>query len=93
VATAFVGALAVRMAAAEEVKCDGKITKIDGNMITIDNMAKDQVMKIEPQTKITSGGKPVNPIDLKVGQLVKCVGDRHGDEVICTAMEIMRDTP
>ena len=58
-----------------------------------DLASAEQQLKIEPATMITSGGKPVSPIDLKVGQKVKCVCDRHGQELICTTMEIMRDTP
>jgi hypothetical protein len=93
VAAAFLGMLAARAPAEDEVNIAGTIMKIDGNNITVVSMDKEQKMTIEPQTKITSGGKPVSPVDLKVGQKVKCTGDRHGEEVFCTTMEIMRDTP
>ena len=94
VAAAFLATLAARVSAADEVKCEGKIVRIDGDAIAVlQATTKEQQMKIEPATKITSGGKPVNPIDLKIGQQVKCMCDRHGEELICTTMEIMRDTP
>ena len=93
-AVAFLGALAARVSAADEVKCEGAIMKIDGDTITVlPDTTKEQQMKIEPATKITSAGKPVTPIDLKIGQKVRCACDRHGEELICTTMEIMRDTP
>jgi hypothetical protein len=85
-------------AAAEEMKCEGAIVKIEGDNVTVKNSTAknepvEQMLKMEPGTQITSGGKPVSVMDLKVGQKVKCVGDQRGGQMICTAMEIMRDTP
>ena len=40
--------------------------------MTVKDGMKEQPMKLEPGTKITSGGKPVMVADLKVGQKVKC---------------------
>jgi len=84
-----------RAAAADEVKCDGAIIAIDGDTMTVKDMTKQHQMKIEPATRITSAGKPVMVSDLKVGQKVKCVCDKKDKDniMICTSMEIMRDTP
>ena len=35
----------------------------------------------------------LQPVGLKVGQKVKCVCDKKDNAMICTSMEIMRDTP
>ncbi len=82
-----------RAAVADEVKCEGAIIAIDGDTVTVKDMTKEHHMKIEPATKITSAGKPVMVSDLKVGQKVKCVCDKKDGTMICTSMEIMRDTP
>jgi hypothetical protein len=82
-----------RAAIADEVKCEGAIVQIDGDTVTVKDMSKEHRMKIEPATKITSAGKPVMVSDLKVGQKVKCVCDKKDGGMICTSMEIMRDTP
>jgi hypothetical protein len=88
----FLGLL-VRALAAEEVKCEGAIVKIVGENVTVKDATSDQQMKIEPGTQITSGGKPASAMDLKVGQKVKCICDKRNGQMVCTAMEIMRDTP
>jgi len=83
-------------AIAEDAKCAGTIIKIDGETVTIKDMMQDSQqhqMKVEPATKILSGGKPVMASDLKIGQKVKCVCERKDGAMICTSMEIMRDTP
>jgi len=85
--------LLVHIASAEEMKCEGAIVKIEGENVTVKGAMSDQQMKIEPGTRITSGGKPVGAMYLKVGQKVKCVCDRRDGQMICSAMEIMRDTP
>jgi endonuclease YncB( thermonuclease family) len=82
-----------RATIADEVKCDGAIIAIDGDTVTVKDMTKEHQMKIEPATKITSAGKPVMVSDLKVGHKVKCVCERKDNMMICTSMEIMRDTP
>src|SRR5262245_21329730 len=84
-----------RAAVADEVKCEGAIVAIDGDTVTIKDMTKLHQMKIEPATRITSAGKPVMVSDLKVGQKVKSVCDKKDKDsmMICTSMEIMRDTP
>ncbi len=87
------GLLVERPALAEDMKCAGQIVRIEGVNVTVMEMAQEQAMKLEPGTKITSGGKPVMVGDLKVGQKVQCVLTRRGDDVICVAMEVMRDTP
>lgn len=89
----FLG-LFVQAATAEEIKCEGAIVKVEGENVTVNDGMGERMMKVEPGTQITSGGKPVAVMDLKVGQKVKCVCDRReGQMMICTAMEIMRDTP
>ena len=84
-----------RAAVAEEVKCEGAIVAIDGDTVTIKDMTKQHQMRIEPATKITSADKPVMVSDLKIGQKVKCVCEKKEKDgmMICTSMEIMRDTP
>ena len=84
-----------RTTVADEVKCEGAIIAIDGDTLTVKDMTKQHQMKVEPATKITSAGKPVMVSDLKVGQRVKCVCDKKDKDsmMICTSMEIMRDTP
>jgi len=88
----FVG-LFVQAAAAEELKCEGAIVRIEGENVTVKGGTSEQTMKVEPGTQISSGGKPVAAMDLKVGQKVKCVCDKRDGQMICTAIEIMRDTP
>ena len=78
---------------ADEVKCEGAIVAINGDTLTVKDTSKEQRMKIEPATKITSAGKPVMVSDLKVGQKVKCVCDKKDGALVCMSMEIMRDTP
>ena len=90
--TAFITVLA-RAGVADEMKCEGAIVQIDGDTVTVKDMTKEHQMKIEPATKITSAGKPVMVSDLKVGQKVKCICDKKDGAMICTSMEIMRDTP
>jgi len=85
--------LFVHAAAAEEVKCEGAIVKVEGENVTVKDGTTERRMKVEPGTKITSGGKPVSVDDLKVEQRVKCVCDRRDGQMVCTTMEIMRDTP
>jgi hypothetical protein len=82
-----------RTAVADEVNCEGTIVAVEGTTVTVKDMTKEHQMKIEPATKITSAGKPVMVSDLRVGQKVKCVCERKDGAMICTSMEIMRDTP
>jgi len=78
-------------APAEEVKCEGTIVGIDGDNVTLKGATEEHQMKIEPATKIMINGKPGSPMDLKLGQKVKCVCDKSGDTMICTTLVIMRD--
>ena len=85
-----------RAAIAHDTKCAGTIIKIDGDTVTVKDMMKEaeqHQMKVEPATQITSVGKPVMASDLKIGQKVKCACERKDGAMICTSMEIMRDTP
>ena len=90
VAVVFVGCVAGMTLAAEEVTVQGTIMKIEGEKVTVRNLEKEQPMKISPATKITSGGKPGSAMDLKVGQKVKCLIQKVGDEMMCTSLEVMR---
>jgi len=90
-AVAIVGSLAIRAIQAEEVKCEGMITMIDGDHVTVKDAKDEQHMKIEPATKIMVNGKPGSPMDLKVGQKVKCVCDKKGEEMVCTTLVIVKD--
>lgn len=86
-------AVLARAAVAEDHKCAGMITKIDGEMVTVKSDSAEYQMKVEPATKITAGDKPVMINELKVGQKVSCVCDKKDGELLCKTMEIMRDTP
>jgi hypothetical protein len=95
VISATFGALAAA-AIADDAKCAGTIVKIDGDAVTVKDMTQDaqqHQIKVEPATKIVSGGKPVMASDLKIGQKVKCACQRKDGAMICTSMEILRDTP
>jgi len=88
------GVAVVRPVVADDLKCEGQIVRIEGvNVTVMEKMGKEQAMKVEPATKITSGGKPVMVGDLKVGQKVHCVLEKRGNDFVCKAMEMMRDTP
>jgi len=91
VAIAIAGSVVVRVSRAEEVKCEGTITVIDGDNVTVKDAMDEHQMKIEPATKIMINGKPGSAIDLKVGQKVKCVCDKNEDQMICTTLVIIRD--
>jgi len=90
VAMVLVDCVAVMTLAAEEVTVQGTIMKIEGEKVTVKDMEKEQPMKISPATKITSGGKPGSAMDLKVGQKVKCLIQKVGDEMMCTSLEVMK---
>jgi ribosomal protein S1 len=91
-AAVLLGTIARQVAYAEEVKCEGTITKIDGDMVTV-KAAQEQQMKIEPATMISINGKPGTSMDLKVGQKVKCVCEKSGKSMTCTTLIIAGDTP
>jgi hypothetical protein len=76
---------------AEEVTCDGSITKIEGEKVTVKTMSDEQQIVVEPATKIVVNGKPGNVTDLKVGQAVKCLADKRDGKIMCTSIEVMRD--
>jgi len=80
----------VRVSRAEEVKCEGMITMIDGDHVTLKDATEEHQMKIEPATKIMINGKPGSAMDLKVGQKVKCVCEKKGEEMICTTLAIIK---
>jgi hypothetical protein len=78
-------------ASAEEVKCDGVISRIEGDKVTVKSTDAEQQLKVEPATKIIIHGKPGTVMDLKVGQRVKCLADKRDQAVVCTTLEVMRD--
>ena len=90
VAMVLIGCVVSATAAAEEVTFEGTILKIEGDKVTVKDAAKEQPLMISPATKITSGGKPGSAMDLRVGQKVKCLIQKMGDEMMCTSLEIMR---
>jgi len=90
-AIALVGSLALRVSRAEEVKCEGTITAIDGDIIVLKDATEEHQMKVEPATKIMFNGKPGSAMDLKVGQKVKCVCEKKGEEMVCTTLVIIKD--
>lgn len=85
---AILGGLAAGVALAEQVKCEGTITKSEGQRITIkDSGNHDQHMEVVPATKVTVDGKPSKPSDLKTGQHVSCTCDKQGNRMTCTMLE------
>jgi hypothetical protein len=93
---AFVGAVllaALSLAAvrAEEVNCQGAISRIEGEKVTVKTMADEQQLLLEPATRIVINGKPGSPTELKIGQEVKCLGDKRDGKVTCTSIEVIRD--
>jgi len=88
VALVLVGSLTARVALAEQVKCEGTVTKIEGEKVTVkDGGNREQHMEVVPATKIMLDGKPAKPTDLKVGQHVSCTCDKQGDRMTCTTLE------
>jgi hypothetical protein len=73
--------------AAEEVKCEGSITKVDAASVTVKTDTESHVLTINDKTKVTLNGSAAKPADLKVGQKVKCTGQKDGTKVICTSIE------
>jgi len=90
-AIVLVGWLATSVGRAEEVKCEGTITAIDGDIVVLKDATDEHQMKIEPATKIMFNGKPGSPMDLKVGQKVKCVCEKKGEEMTCTTLVVIKE--
>jgi len=77
-----------RVASAEEVKCEGTITKIDGEKVTVKTPAnQEQHMWVVPATKVMLDGKAAQPTDLKIGQRVKCTCTKEGEKMTCNTIE------
>lgn len=88
VALALSTCVTARLALAEQVKCEGSITKIDGEKVTIkDSTNQEKHMMVLPATKIMLDGKAVKATDLKVGQHVACTCDKDGDKMTCNMIE------
>src|SRR5437870_4464663 len=51
------GILATRVGLAEEAKCEGTITKIEGEKITVKSPTGEQHMDVVPATKVMLDGK------------------------------------
>jgi uncharacterized Zn-binding protein involved in type VI secretion len=90
IAVALVGTLAAGTALAEQVKCEGKIAKIDGDKVTVTDSSSNQDKQITllPATKVMLNGKPATRNDLKVGQQVSCTSDKQGDKMTCSTIEV-----
>jgi ABC-type Fe3+-hydroxamate transport system substrate-binding protein len=76
-----------RAAIAEEVKCEGTISKIEGATVTIKAADAQHEVTLAPASKITLDGKPAKSTDLKVGQKVKCSANKEGGKATCTSLE------
>lgn len=73
---------------AEETKCEGTIAKIEGEKVTVKTPTnQEQTMWVVPATKIMLDNKPAMPMDLKVGQRVKCTCNKDGDKMTCNTVE------
>ena len=88
---ALLGGLALctfaAVAMAEEVKCEGTITKVEAAAVTVKTDADSHVLTCDAKTKITLNGSAAKISDLKVGQKVKCVGNKEGTKVTCTSID------
>ena len=73
--------------AAEDVKCEGTIAKIDGANVTVKTAAESHTLTVDDKTKVTVNGSAAKPADLKVGQKVKCAGTKEGTKVTCTSID------
>jgi hypothetical protein len=83
-----IGSQFSRIASAEEVKCEGTITKIDGEKVTIKTPAnQEQHMWVVPATKVMVDGKAAKPTDLKIGERVKCTCNKDVDKMTCNMIE------
>jgi hypothetical protein len=88
VAIAAISSYFSRAALAEEVKCEGTIMKIDGEKVMVKSPTnQEQTMWVVPATKIMLDGKAAKPMDLKVGQHVKCTCNKEGDKMTCNMIE------
>jgi hypothetical protein len=86
-AAALFTVVASRVAVADDTKCEGKITKIEGNQISVKTTTEEHQLTVGPATKITVDGKPAKSTDLKVGQRVKCTAEKDGTKLTCTSIE------
>ena len=94
VAVVSIGSYLSRVAWAEETKCEGTITKIEGEKVTVKTpTSQEQQMLVVPATKIMVDGKAAKPMDLKVGQHVKCTCDKEGTKMTCNMIEASSRTP
>ena len=80
----FATAIAV---AAEEVKCEGKIAKVEGATLTVKTDTESHTMTADAKTKITLDGSAAKASDLKVGQKVKCTCTKDGTKLTCVSIE------
>ena len=74
-------------AAAEDVKCEGTIAKVEGSTVTVKAAAESHTMTADAKTKITLDGSAAKVSDLKVGQKVKCTCVKDGAKLTCVSIE------
>ena len=72
---------------AEELKCAGVITKIEGQIVTVKTADAQHELTALPSTKITLDNKPGQLADLKVGYKVSCVGDKGEGKVLLRSLD------
>jgi len=88
VALVLVSGLCAKFAFAEQVKCEGTITKVEGEKVTVKDASNhEQHMMVVPATKVMIDGKAAKSTDLKVGQHVSCTCDKKGDTMTCNSLE------
>lgn len=92
----FVAALAVVVvsavlcgvpAFAEELKCAGVITKIEGQIVTVKTADAQHELTALPSSKITLDNKPGQLADLKVGYKVRCLGDKEEKKILLRSLD------
>lgn len=88
VALVITCAFTAGVALAEQAKCSGTITKIDGEKVTVkDTSNQEHHMTVVPATKVMVDGKAAKTTDLKTGQHVSCTCDKQGDKMTCSTVE------
>jgi len=88
VALAVIGSFTSRAAQAQEAKCEGTISKVEGEKVTVRTTTNEEhQLTVVPSTKVMLDGKAAKPSDLKPGLKVKCTANKEGDKLTCNMIE------
>jgi hypothetical protein len=75
------------VARAEELKCAGVITKIEGQIVTVKTVDAQHELTALPSTKITLDNKPGQLSELKVGYKVRCLSDKEEKKILLRSLD------